>query len=108
MVNSISLAPSIQKTVIQYADALRTRRIPFERIIVFGSHAKGTYSEKSDIDVCVVSRTFGSDYHQALVSLISASTDIDGNLDIVPYTPSDLADRYDPLAREIRRFGVEP
>ena len=84
---------------------MRQRNIPFDKIVVFGSHARGIQTNASDIDVCVVSPSFGADYHKALVSLLNAAIDIDGDLDVVPYTPDDLADRYDPLASEIRTFG---
>lgn len=105
MVDSIPLTPVIQRMIATYATALRMRKIPFDRIVVFGSHARGTSTKNSDIDVCVVSPSFGADYHQALVSLLSAAIDIEGDLDVVPYTPTDLADRYDPLASEIRTYG---
>lgn len=105
MADSVSLTPATQQTIATYAGVLRARQIPFDHIVVFGSHARGTQTKTSDIDVCVVSRSFGEDYHKALVSLLSAAIDIEGDLDIVPYTPSDLADRYDPLASEIRTYG---
>lgn len=105
MADTVSLTPFVTKTVSDYARILGARKIPFERIIVFGSHAKGSPRPGSDIDVCVVSSTFGSDYHGALVKLITAAGEVEGDLDIVAYTPSDLADRYDPLASEIRAHG---
>lgn len=105
MADPISLAPSVIQTVSSYAQALRVRNISFDKILVFGSHARGTATSNSDIDVCVVSPLFGKDYHKALVSLISSSIDIDGDLDIVSYTPEDLSDRFDPLASEIRLYG---
>lgn len=105
MVDSISLTPSVRQTVSAFAQALRVRGISFDHIYVFGSHARGTSTPTSDIDVCVVSPLFDKDYHQALISLFSSSIDVDGDLDIVPYTPSDLLNRYDPLATEIRTYG---
>ena len=105
MAHPVSLTPIARQTVTAYADALRKRRIPFDRIVIFGSHAKGAQIQTSDIDVCVVSPTFGADYHQALVSLLKAAIDVDGDLDIVPYTPTDLDNQYDPLASEIRLYG---
>lgn len=106
MAQSTVLTPIAKHSVTQYAISLRKRKISFEKIVVFGSHARGSASVTSDIDVCVISRAFGRDYHGALVSLMGAAIDVDGNLDIVPYTPGDLADRYDPLAKEIRMYGI--
>jgi len=86
----------------------QTRCIPPENllIVVFGSHARGTPSSESDIDVCVVSDSYGQDYHDALVSLLGAAADVEADLDVVPYTSRDLEDRYDPLAKEIKTYGV--
>ncbi|MBU2459713.1 nucleotidyltransferase domain-containing protein [Patescibacteria group bacterium] len=98
--------PHIRALISEYAQALRKRNIPFDQIVLFGSHAKGNEHAASDIDVCVISPSFGADYHQALVSLLSAAIDIDGDLDIVPYTPADITSQYDPLAKEIRTYGI--
>jgi uncharacterized protein len=105
MAQSISVVSSVQNIVSDYAKALRRQNVPFDQIVLFGSHAQGTQREGSDIDICIVSPLFGDDYHKALVSLMHATLDIDGNLDVVPYTPQDLADKYDPLAHEIRTHG---
>ena len=99
------LKPVIQNLILRYKEILE-REFPITQVIVFGSQAKGTASQYSDIDVCVISPLFGEDYHQALVSLLSASIDINGDFDIVPYTPSDIANQYDPLAKEIRTHGI--
>lgn len=105
MADTASVTPFVNKTISDYVRVLGARKIPFENIIVFGSHATGNPRPGSDIDVCVVSSTFDNDYHEALVKLTSAAGDVEGDLDIVAYTPNDLADRYDPLASEIRSHG---
>ncbi|MBU1472939.1 nucleotidyltransferase domain-containing protein [Patescibacteria group bacterium] len=106
MAQNISVTPHIRTLISEYAQTLKKRNITFDQIVVFGSHAKGNEHAASDIDVCVISPSFGADYHQALVSLLSAAIDIDGDLDIVPYTPADITSQYDPLAKEIRTYGI--
>lgn len=95
-------------TVRQYGLVLRQEGIPYVRLIVFGSQAKGTASSWSDIDVCVVSDTFGRDRHTERVKLMHARRS-DRLLDIEPHPfhPKDLKDKYDPLAAEIRRYGIQ-
>ena len=39
----------------RYEARLRTAGIPIEKLIVFGSYAKGSAKTWSDVDVCVVS-----------------------------------------------------
>lgn len=44
---------------------LKDRNITVDRIIVFGSYAKGNYTENSDLDIAVISRDFnGKDVFQ--------------------------------------------
>jgi len=106
MAQNVSIAPNIRALILEYAQALRKQNVPFDQIVLFGSHAKGFGHALSDIDVCVISPSFGADYHQALVSLLSASIEVNGDFDIVPYTPRDMANQYDPLAKEIRTHGI--
>lgn len=41
-----------------FGDCLKEKGLKFERIILFGSHAKGVATEESDIDIVVVSEEF--------------------------------------------------
>lgn len=93
--------------VRQYGLMLRHEGIPFARLIVFGSQAKGSARSWSDIDVCVVSDMFGEDRQAERVKLMRVRRN-DALLDIEPhpYHPKDLEDKYDPLAAEIRRYGI--
>lgn len=94
------------QTVRLYADALRRRGVVFSSLIVFGSQAKGTAKKWSDIDVCVVSSEFGNDRHTERVSLMLLRDDRLLDIEPHPFSPEDLADKYDPLASEIRKYGI--
>jgi predicted nucleotidyltransferase len=50
-----SASPQIAGIVRRYCDELGRRGIRCERVLLFGSHAKGTAYENSDIDLIVVS-----------------------------------------------------
>lgn len=44
---------------------LKNRNITVDRIIVFGSYAKGNYTKDSDLDIAIISRNFnGKDVFQ--------------------------------------------
>lgn len=81
--------------------------IPVSAVYVFGSQAKGTATETSDIDVAVVSPSFGRDsfadgaYLQKKLWLSPYK-----NIDAVGYSPGDFADDSLPLVAEIKRHGV--
>lgn len=100
------LNTSTVNTVRLYADMLRRRGIAFTSLIVFGSRAKGMAKKWSDIDVCVVAPQFGVDRHTERVSLMLVRDDRLLDIEPHPYSPEDLADKYDPLAAEIRKYGI--
>ena len=98
----------ILDTVRQYGLMLRHEGIPFARLIVFGSQAKGSARSWSDIDVCVVSDRFGKNRHTERVKLMRARrNDVLLDIEPHPYHPNDLNDKYDPLAAEIRTYGIQ-
>lgn len=101
------LDPNVIHIVKQYDRRLRQDGITPEKLIVFGSRAKGTAKPWSDIDVCVVSPTFGNDRFSERVSLIHIRNDQTLDIEPHPYHPSDLLDKWDPLAHEIRTHGIK-
>ena len=90
-----------------YGKELRDKGVQFTQLIVFGSQAKGTAKQWSDIDVCVVSPAFGNNRHTERVGLMRARDDRLFDIEPHPYNPIDLADKYDPLASEIRKYGLQ-
>ena len=104
----------VQKTILKdtpknlidaYRKILERNGIKVEKIILFGSYAKGTPRPWSDLDICVVSKQFGKDPHDEMVKLMHLTIDIDPMIEPHPYSPKDLADFYDPLAYEINKTG---
>lgn len=53
------MAQKRAKEVVQFfSNCLREKELKVSRIIVFGSQAKGTATEESDIDIIIVSEDF--------------------------------------------------
>lgn len=101
-----TIDPAIKKAVKRYQEILLEARIPVKKVIIFGSQAKGTAKPWSDIDVCVVSSIFGKDRHDERVRLMHLTLGVDLNIEPHPYNPTDLMDKWDPLAAEIRKYGL--
>lgn len=80
--------------------------IPYRQIIVFGSYAKGKAKPWSDVDLCVVSNIFGKDRHSERSKLMHLKDDFSLDIEPHPYHPRDLANRWDPLAYEIKKYGI--
>mgnify|MGYP001559979466 CR=1 FL=1 len=100
------LDPTIARLVNAYLRVL-TNVMPVDRMIVFGSYAKDKNRPWSDIDVAVVSRQLGHDPHAERVMLSTFVDSIDSRIEPHPFSPEDFVDPWDPLAAEIRRYGID-
>jgi len=83
---------------------LREQGIKIESAYLFGSYAKGTEHEWSDIDIAVISSDFADSRFEEGVRLMKLSCDIDTRIEPVPFRPERFIDE-DPLAWEIKRTG---
>jgi predicted nucleotidyltransferase len=77
-----------------------------QRVILFGSHARGTAREDSDVDLLVVALFEGTGFRKSLEIL--NRLDVRLPLDLIAYRPEDVERRYregDPLVREAIDHG---
>lgn len=91
----------------QFIERLRSSGFYVSNASVFGSWAKGSATDESDIDVCVISPNFGKDYIQEMVDLRKVSLSVDSRIEPIPFTPQDYADRLGSLASEIRKNSIK-
>ena len=94
-----------QNLLKRYRKVLEANNIAVEKMILFGSFAKKTQHPASDLDVCVVSKKFGKDSFGEMVNLAKYAAQVDSMIEPHPYTPEELNDPWDPLAREILKYG---
>ena len=90
--------------VRQYADLVNSAFEP-EKIFLFGSYAKGNYTEDSDIDVAVVLKDYGSVIDMQL-ELMKLRRKIDSRIEPHPFRKCDF-EQSNPLASEILKHGLE-
>lgn len=102
----INLNKKIIEEVKIYKRLLKNAQINFDSLIVFGSQAKGKVKLHSNIDLCVVSKDFGKDRYSERVKLMLISNDDTIDIEPHPYHPDDLANIWDSLASEIRKYGL--
>jgi len=77
-----------------------------ERVILFGSHARGTATPDSDVDLLVIGPFEGTGFRHSLKIL--NQLDLRLPIDLVAYRPEDVQRRYiegDPLIREALDHG---
>ena len=95
----------VRRAVENYIDLLRKDKIPLKRAIVFGSQAKGTAHQWSDIDICLISTKF-KDAFSVWSYLALKAAEAGGRIEPHPFHPDDFVSE-DPLVWEIKQNGIE-
>ncbi len=75
------------------------------RAYIFGSHARGTQKEDSDIDIAVVLGKM-DDFFEVQMELFRRRRKIDLRIEPHPFDASDFTEN-DPMAAEILSTGIE-
>lgn len=94
----------IFKTIMKYIDQLQKSQIPIWRIYLYGSFAKGTYHEDSDIDLAVFWDKEDIDGFDEDVQLMKLSKNIDLRIEPHSFARSDF-DETNPYIKEIISTG---
>jgi len=97
----------VKKIVWEYAYRLaEEEKLPIEKVIIFGSHAKGEARKWSDIDVCIISSRF-KDPMRALTFLLQKRTREEARegLEPVGFTRKNF-ETDSALVEEIKKTGV--
>lgn len=102
------LDADVEETVRSFVRLIQATGIPVQEVRVFGSRARGAARANSDIDVCVISPTFGKDRLEETGMLLRVAARFPRRypLEPVALSPADLNDPFSALAAEIRRDGI--
>lgn len=97
----------VTKYIDEYIEALRKDGLPIMQVFLFGSYAKGHEKQGSDIDVCVISSSFGKklDPYEYLWTQ-RRRDDVLRGIEPIGFHPKDFSDD-NPLAWEIKTTGIE-
>jgi predicted nucleotidyltransferase len=87
-----------------YAAALKSK-FNYQRVILFGSYAKGTFREESDIDVAVVFNDYDSSIDMQL-ELMRIRRKIDSRIEPHPFRAVDF-EPSNPIVYEILKYGQD-
>ena len=90
-----------------YVNQVKRAGVPVKEAYLFGSYAKGKVWEGSDIDICIVSNSFGKNYFSEKQLLNRLALQTDPRIEPVAYSSSDFDNKYDALTDEVKRFGVK-
>lgn len=95
---------NLNSYITRYLLACEERGIKMQKVILFGSYAKGNANDESDIDLALVSDEFSGrplDDRQKISSVNIRFSDIE------PHTfNTDYFEAGDPFINEIKRTGI--
>ena len=96
------------KTIKKFIKAVKQEGIPVDRVVLYGSYAKGKTRPDSDIDVAVISKNFGHDRVEEGMTLFRIAGKIDPRLEPIPISSDSYQnDTWVPLIYEIKKKGIE-
>jgi len=98
---------NIKKIANKYIEEVKKSGIIVKSAYLFGSYAKGKPHVDSDIDICIISPNFGKDYFKESLKLRYLTNKIDTRIEAVPFSLTDLNDKYSTLASEIKKYGIQ-
>ena len=102
---TINIDIEILKSVEEYIKEI-SRYYKIDFIILFGSYAKGTNTEDSDIDIAVISGDIKDKIDDTLV-LMRLRRDIDLRIEPHPIRTAEFRENETPFIDEIINTGIE-
>jgi len=88
----------------KYVDSLKNK-FDIQRAILFGSYAKGTNYDDSDIDVAIILRHV-NDIIDSQIELMKLRRQVDLRIEPHPFNSLDF-NRTNPVVNEILKFGID-
>ncbi|MBF9252387.1 nucleotidyltransferase domain-containing protein [Pontibacter sp. 172403-2] len=88
----------------KYVDSLKNK-FDIQRAILFGSYAKGTNHDDSDIDVAIILRHV-NDIIDTQIELMKLRRQIDLRIEPHPFDSHDF-NRTNPVVNEILKYGID-
>ena len=96
------------KSIKKFIKALKQEGITVDRVILYGSYARGKTRSDIDIDVAVISKNFGKDRVEEGMTLFRVAGKIDPRLEPIPISSESYQnDTWVPLIYEIKEKGIE-
>lgn len=83
-----------------------SKKYKINAIILFGSYAKGTNNENSDIDIAIVSEDF-MDIYDVMAVLMGMTWDIDARIEPHPISKEDYDTIANPFIKEVIDTGIK-
>ena len=102
MANRIS--KEIEKNIKKYIEEVK-KQYSIDKVIIFGSYAKGEVSENSDIDLAIISPDI-NDRYDDMAKLMGLTWGIDTRIEPHPIKREDFNSKEDYFVKEIINTGI--
>lgn len=98
----------VNEAVRNYIEAIK-KDIPVDKVIIYGSYAKGKAKKTSDIDIAIISEKFGKNPSEEGKYLFRKLWEVKkSNIDPIGYSQKGFKNpNPSPLLYEIKRYGKE-
>jgi predicted nucleotidyltransferase len=97
---------TIKNAAVQYANDVR-KVMPIDKAVLFGSYAKGTADDGSDVDVCFFFSTFGERRRIDIIGeLIGMTRESTPPLEPIAFTTAEI-EHGNPFVKEVLDTGIE-
>ncbi|MFA6475602.1 MAG: nucleotidyltransferase domain-containing protein [Patescibacteria group bacterium] len=103
--NYKKIPKAVRDNIASYIISLEKDNLPIEKVVLFGSYAKGTQHQWSDIDLCIVSPKFRNAWQATQYLWSKRINDIGLTIEPVGFSPVDYKSES-PLLAEIKRTGI--
>ena len=100
-----SIDKEIMESIKKYIEKI-SNYYKIEAIILFGSYAKGTENEDSDIDIAIISSDF-NDIIEDGANLIGYTWKIDTRIEPHPIKTEDYKNVTTPFVQEVINTGIK-
>jgi len=98
---------TLNKSVSDYITDVKST-LPIDKVYLFGSYAKGTARDDSDVDLCFFLRSFENQRSVDIISNLLGLTHKYRDVYIEPHVfPTSELDNDNPFVKEILRTGLE-
>jgi len=97
---------AVIRDIKRYIARLKKSGIPVEKVLLFGSWARGTPREDSDVDIALISPAFTGDRFLDRRKIVPLRREINSRIEPIPFNPQTFAGGG-ILVEEIIRYSEE-
>jgi len=101
-----TISKSIKNSIAKYKKKLIKEGLLFDKVILFGSHAKGSAHLYSDIDIAIVSKYFGKNDFKEMSRLNALTYGIDTRIEAHPISSASFSNPISPFVIEVKKYGI--